>query len=116
MVLVITLLSCSGKAQPAAPQKITISNFKVYEKDTKQVVEWNTATGDETNTWQVQCSTDGTTFTTVAIVLGDDPKQPGHYRYAEKIKQGSSLKKYYRLCHIGIDGSNELSEIIQPAK
>jgi hypothetical protein len=108
-------ISYGSMAQTSTNELITIKNFKVYEKDAKQVVEWSTG-AINTNYWQVQCSTDGATFTTIALVLGDDPKQPGTYRYAEKIKQGMGLQKYYRLCHIGMGGAQQMSEIIQPAK
>lgn len=112
------LAGCNGKAQPVpqqATEKITITGFKAYEKDNKQVVEWHTGTGPA-NYWQVQGSNDGAAFTTIAIVLGDDPRAPGTYCYSEKLKPGKSLQSYYRLCHVDTGGNLQLSEIIQPAK
>ncbi len=114
-VLAAMFIHTAAQSQPLT-DTITITNFKVYEKDTKQVVQWNTAAAAATSWWQVQGSADGTTFTTLAIVLGDDPREQGTYRYAAKIGKSKTAIKYYRLCYMGTGGTTQLSEIIQPAK
>ncbi len=116
-ILVLVICFTANKLPAQSTTKlITILNLKVYAKDTEQVVEWNTAVAEQSNCWEIWGSADGKTFTTIAIVLGDDPKQPGSYRYKQKIKQGRGFQKYYRLCHITTGGSQQWSEIIQPAK
>jgi hypothetical protein len=115
-VLAAVFINTAAQSQPLT-DTITITNFKVYEKDAKQVVEWNSAVAAATTSWwQVQGSTNGTTFTTLAIVLGDDPREQGTYRYAAKIGKSKTAIKYYRLCYMGTGGTTQLSEIIQPAK
>lgn len=120
LILSTISISCYLKAQQTQQatiaKTITITNFRAYEKDAKQVVEWHTAASEPANYWQIQGSTDGTRFTTIAIVLGDDPQLPGTYRYSERLKRGKSLQQYYRLCHIDTGGTAQISEIIRPAK
>ena len=118
-MILFTALICKGAAaQPALhDQTITITNFTVYEKDTRLVVEWATDGTVATNYWQVQISDDGKTFSTIAIVLGPDPRQTGdRYQCMEKIKAGRDATKYYRLRHIDVNGNEQISKIIRPAK
>ena len=116
IIAALVLVNCQGKAQNAITDTITITNFNAYEKDHKQVVEWNTAAGINSYCWEVQCSYDGKTFATIALVLGDDPQQPGHFGYSGKIKQGTGPERYYRLCHNSAAGARQWSKIIRPAK
>lgn len=105
-------------AQPVLRDRtITITNFTVYEKDAKLMVEWATDGTVSTNYWQVQISDDGTQFSTIALVLGPDPRQQGdRYQYVEKLKAGRDTSKYYRLRHVDVNGNEQLSKIIQPAR
>jgi hypothetical protein len=119
ILLLLTGFSyCNAVAQPSlGNQKITITNFSAYEKDNKLVIDWATDGTVATNYWQVQASTDGTQFSTIALVLGPDPRQQGdRYQYMEKIKTGVEPKKYFRVRHVAVNGSEQLSEIIKPAK
>lgn len=116
LVGLMALISYQVQGQPSETGKITITNFKAYEKDAKQVVEWNTATTVTASWWQVQGSTNGKTFTTLAIVLGDNPRQQGAYRYTGKINSGKKAIKYYRLCYSGTGGTIQMSEIITTSK
>jgi trimeric autotransporter adhesin len=98
-------------------KNIIITNFTVYAKDAKIVIEWATDAAAATNYWEVQRSTDGTQFSAIALVLGADPRQEGdRYQYMEKLKDTKNATAYYRLRHIGADGKEQLSNIIQPAK
>ena len=117
-LVLFTALISRGIAQPALhDQTITITNFTVYEKDTKLVVEWGTDGTVATNYWQVQISDDGKAFSTIAIVLGPDPKQPGdRYQYMEKLKAGRGASKFYRLRHVDVNGNEQISKVIVPAK
>jgi hypothetical protein len=118
LLMLTAFISRKAEAQPALHnQAITITNFTVYEKDTKLFVDWSTDGTIATNYWQVQISDDGKSFSTIAIVLGPDPKQPGdRYQYMEKIKAGRDATKYYRLCHVDVNGNAQMSGIITPAK
>ena len=118
VLLLSGFISWKVPAQPALPdQKITITNFTVYEKGTKRFITWATDGTVTTNYWQVQRSDDGSHFSTIALVLGPDPwQQADKYQCVDKITEGRIAKLYYRLCHIDINGNQQISEIIQPAK
>ena len=118
MILLTALFTKGAVAQPALhDQNIIITNFTVYEKDTKLVVEWATDGTVATNYWQVQISDDGKAFSTIAIVLGPDPRQPGdRYQYMEKLRAGRDASKFYRLRHVDLNGNEQISKMIAPAK
>ena len=118
MILFSALISKGVVAQPALhDQNITITNFTVYEKDTKLIVEWATDGTVATNYWQVQVSEDGKAFSTIAVVLGPDPRQQGdRYQYMEKIKAGRNTSMFYRLRHVDVSGNEQISKVIAPAK
>jgi len=115
LAAVFSLLSAKAQ-KTAGQQSLTITNLKVYEKNNKQVVEWGTANAAATNYWEVQNSADSTTFTTIALVLGDDPTNPGTYKLVNGGKKVNTAKKYYRVCHINTDGTAQASKIIAIAK
>ena len=118
MVLLTAPIFGKAVAQPILRHKnITITNFTVYEKDAKVIVEWATDGVVATNYWQVQISDDGTRFSTIAMVLGPDPRQQGdRYQYMEKIKEGRDATKYYRVRHVDVEGNEQMSKVIVPAK
>lgn len=120
-LLIITLfISGNMKAQePGNCQKlITITNFKVYENNAQLVIDWSTDGRVETNYWQVQSSTDGQKFSTIALVFGPDPRQKGdNYQYKGKIKDAAAgSKAYYRVSPVDAKGQEINTEIVQLAK
>ena len=118
LLLITAFFSGNVKAQSSpGNQKITITNFKVNEKNDQLIIDWATDGAVATNYWQLQSSTDGKRFSTFALVFGPDPRQPGDsYQYRDKIKKETLTKTYYRLSHIDKDGKEINSEIIQTAK
>ncbi len=119
MVVLALVITTGTNAQTAVNSNkiINITNFTVYAKDAKIVIDWATDAAAATNYWEVQRSTDGTQFSAIALVLGADPRQEGdRYQYMEKLKDTKNATAYYRLRHIGADGKEQLSNIIQPAK
>src|SRR5687768_15801242 len=100
----ITLLLCASfnlaQAQPEArtPQKFTtinITSFNAYAKENRICIDWATDGATETNVFEVQQSTDGQNFSTIAMVLGPDPKQQGDkYRFSNLYKDKQSNVKY----------------------
>ena len=118
MILLTAPIFGKVVAQPVLrDQLITITNFTVYEKDAKLIVEWTTDGAVATNYWQVQISDDGTTFSTIALVLGPDPHQQGdRYQYAEKIKTDRDATRYFRLRHVDANGNEQTSRVVGPTK
>lgn len=117
-LLVLFSLSCMGEAQNRKNgPEVNITQFNVYEKHNEIFIEWATDAAVATNYWEVQRSTDGKEFSTIALVLGPDPGKPGDtYRYKEQVGKGRHPGNYYRLCHVATDGTRQISEINQPAK
>lgn len=117
-LLFVCLFSCQTKAQPSVnDNKINITSFNVYEKDNKIFINWATDGTASVNYWEVQRSTNGTEFSTIAMVLGPDPRQQGdNYQYMEKVKDSKVTVVYYRLCHIDTNGKEIFSEIKQLTK
>ena len=118
IILLTTAIFGKAVAQPVLHDHgITITNFTVYEKDAKLIVEWATDGTVATNYWQVQVSDDGTQFSTIAVVLGPDPRQQGdRYQYMEKVRTGRDATRYFRLRHVDVNGNEQVSKVIAPAK
>ena len=106
-----------AKAQTASttPQ-INIAKLIAYEKDGRFFIDWATDGPDKTNYWEVQSSTDGKTFSTIALVLGPDPSKPGEqFGYKGKIA-AQKTAVYYKVVHISLSGIKQESNIIKLAK
>ncbi len=103
-----------AKAQTTA-SRINISKLIVYEKDSRLFLDWATDGTKPTNYWEVQSSTDGKKFSTIALVLGPDPSQQGdEYRYKGSLdKRGA---EYFRVVHIGTAGEIQQSNVIKLMK
>ena len=119
-LLIALFISGGAKAQQAVNDSkiITITNFKVYENNAQIVIDWSTAGTSEVNYWQVQYSTDGKKYNTMALVLGPDPRQQGeHYQYKGKVREElTAAKVYYKVSPVNAKGEEINSEIIHPVK
>jgi len=108
-VLILVLASYSSHAQVT---KVNITNFTADVKENRLSINWSTDGAVPTNYFEVQKSDDGNTFKTIAVVMGPDPRKTGDtYDYAEK----DEVKKpvYIRLCHVGTNGDEQVTKIIQ---
>jgi hypothetical protein len=98
-------------------QKPTITSFTVNVKETKISLNWTTDGSVATNYWEVQRSQDGIQFTTIALVLGSDPKQSGDaYKFFERISDCKAPVVYYRLRHIDTLGNEMISDTVKVIK
>lgn len=120
LVIITLFISGNIKAQETVngQKLITITNFKVYENNAQLVIDWSTDGRIETNYWQVQSSTDGQKFSTIALVFGPDPRQKGdNYQYKGKIKDDETgIKTFYRVSPVDAKGQEINTEIVQSAK
>ena len=117
--MITFFVSGNSKAQQSVcdQKTISITNFKVYENNTQLIIDWATDGTVETNFWQVQSSTDGKKFSTIALVFGPDPRQQGdRYQYKGKVKDATVCKTYYKVCPVDAKGQEINTEIKQPAK
>ncbi len=118
LLLFVVLINSKTIAQQAAnDSKININQFSVTCKDQKIMVDWATDGITPTNYLEIQQSTDGINFSSIAFVLGPDPRQKGdHYQYADKWKASKLNTIAYRLKHVNTDGTEIFSQIIYMTK
>jgi len=109
-LLIITFSHLDGISQEHNA-KISYTSFTVNEANKKVIIDWITSENVVANYFEIQRSSDGKNFKTIALVLGPDPKQGSNNSY-ECFDTPSNKKKYfYRLKHISTDGETELSEV-----
>ena len=96
--------------------KINLTNFTVNSSQDRIMIDWATDNKVPTNYFEIERSSDGINYKTIALVLGADPKQPGCDCYEGFDKPGSVITKlFYRLKHVNKDGEIEFSEARMPA-
>ena len=106
-----------GNSQVATNNNIKITNLSINEKADKLYINWATDGAVATNYFEVQRSYDRKTFTTIALVLGPDPRQQGDsYQYMEKVKEKTQKTAWYRLRHVDTNGGQQLTGIVQAEK
>lgn len=107
----------TAKAQSAAANsKITITNFKVYEKNNQLIIDWKTDGVVDANYWQVQRSEDGKEYATIALVFGPDPRQGTNtYQYKGKLSKAGG-KISYRVSPVDNREKEINTEIIPATK
>lgn len=93
--------------------KINYAHFTVSCTDNKKVVvDWDVDVSSEINYFELEKSTDGVNFKTLALVLGPDPTKalPVYYSCFDK-KNKSARRVYYRVKHVSVSGEEEISDI-----
>lgn len=118
LLLIAVLVMGKTQAQSTATgSKITITNFKVYENNDQLVIDWQTDGVVEANYWQIQRSTDGKNYATIALVLGPDPRQgTNRYQYKAKMRKRGEAGLSYRLTPVDRSEKEINTEIIPATK
>jgi len=111
-VVLFLFLSFNVKAQKDASGQIKITKFEVVKEQNKVLIEWSTDKTSETNYFQVEKSSDGKNFKTVAYVLGADPTKTDCECFGcfDKVT-GKAKDSYYRLKHVNTNGDVQFSEV-----
>ncbi len=92
--------------------RINYTSFTVNEVQKRIIIDWAVDDKVPANYFELQRSSDGINFRTIALVMGPDPKKANADSYECFDKPMSKTQKYfYRLNHISADGESELSEI-----
>ena len=100
-----------GQTQITERGKINFTSFTVNSNQKRIMIDWATDNKVPTNYFEIERSSDGINFKTIALVLGPDPKQSNCNCYECFDKPDSNTKKYfYRLKHVSSEGEIELSE------
>lgn len=112
IVVLFLSLAFNVNAQKNSSEKINITHFEVVKEQNKIVIEWSTDKSSKTNYFEVEKSTDGKNFKTVAYVLGADPTKTDCECYGcfDKVT-GKAKESYYRLKHVNSNGNIQFSEV-----
>jgi hypothetical protein len=111
LIILAWMITLTGVSQDKKDtKKIKYTSFTVITKQHKVELEWATDNSVSTNYFEVQKSSDGKNYKTIALVLGPDPKKPGCdcYDWFDTLMQKTNT--YYRLKHIDANGSAQISE------
>ncbi|HVZ97349.1 MAG TPA: hypothetical protein VG847_10765 [Chitinophagaceae bacterium] len=102
---------CQVTTNTAGASTISYTSFTINSGVKGIMIDWSVADPDKANYFEIQRSTDGKDFRTVAMVLGPDPRQPSGDQYECIDKAAKKNKKYfYRLKHVSVNGDAELSQ------
>lgn len=108
--LVLGLIFCGNIfAQSPGSKMVNITSFQVYAQNDKLNASWTTDGKVETNIFELQESSDGLEFKTIALILGPDPRLDGSH-YSCKIKFAglhAGQSSLYRIKHIDAEGSEQ---------
>jgi len=112
LVVVLFLSFAFSVNAQKSTEKIKITSFQVVKKENKVVINWATDKDSQTNYFEVEKSTDGKNFKTVAYVLGADPAKADCECFGcfDKVS-GNAKESFYRLKHINVDGNVQFSEV-----
>lgn len=109
-----SLISLPSKAQNQQElENLKFTNFTVSCSDKKKIfIDWSMDNSISTNYFEIQKSTDGINFKTIAFVLGPGPKCSDYQYYGsiDKIVRKIAIHSYYRLKHIDNAGLELMSE------
>ena len=117
-LIVIMIFSSSislpswAQNQQKQENKLSFTRFTVSTDKKRVSIDWAIGNATPTNYFEIQKSTDGVNFKTIALVLGPDPKQVTGDSYGcfDKYIRKNAKHSYYRLKHVDVNGSEQLSE------
>jgi hypothetical protein len=88
------------------PLPVTITSFTAVAQGADAVLNWATASETNNQGFEVQVSTDGTTFTKLGFLAANTPNSttPHSYQYRD-VTAGKQGIRYYRLRQLDLDGT-----------
>ncbi|RZL07747.1 MAG: T9SS type A sorting domain-containing protein [Hymenobacter sp.] len=88
------------------PLPVTITSFTAVAQGTNAVLNWATASETNNQGFEVQVSTDGTTFSKLGFLASNNPNSttPHSYQYRD-VTAGKQGVRYYRLRQLDLDGT-----------
>ena len=114
IVIFSSLISLQSQAQNPQEQesKLNFTSFTVKTAAKRISIDWSIENAVSTNYFEIQKSTDGVNFKTIALVLGPDPKQltGDCYGCFDRYVRKNAKHSYYRLRHVDTNGAEQVSE------
>ncbi|MEP6615714.1 MAG: hypothetical protein ABJA57_04010 [Ginsengibacter sp.] len=111
-LITCALVALTGNAQNGKGTNINYTSFTVSTQHNRIMLDWNTDSKVATNYFEIQRSSDGMNYKTIALVLGPDPMKPNCDCYGcfDKLPVKRNAKTYYRIKHIDINGTAQFSQ------
>ncbi len=95
----------------SAPLPVEISYFKANAKDCETILDWETASEEGNDYFEIERSTDGRSFESLGIVEGKGTSFSVHqYSFTDNSPRVNS-ENYYRLKQVDFDGTVAYSQI-----
>jgi len=103
---------CTSIAQN--PDKMKTVNARV--SDNHLLIDWTATDRPETAYWEVQASTNAKEFTTIGYVMGENPTQPQHFNFKNKLTNIKPGYQYYRVLQVENDQHVYTSNMVKLTK
>ena len=108
---------------PVTEKNITTIDFPVHFEDltvklvnNKAEINWSTRTEKNNKQFEIQRSTDGERFKTIAIVFTlDDSKEAKNYTFRDELKGVKEKKLMYRIKQVDTSEGYTFSKTVSPA-
>jgi hypothetical protein len=91
---------------------VELYSFSVAKKDNGALINWVTATEINNEWFEVERSTDGKEYATIALLAGNGTTaEMSNYSFTDKLKNVTAPVVYYRLKQMDIDGNFTYSSV-----
>jgi len=92
--------------------KVNLASFSATLQNDKVALQWATASEENNSHFELERSTDGNTYSTIAIVFSKGNSTSAQdYEYTDPLKNTTATVIYYRLKIIGTDNKITYSEV-----
>ena len=106
----------SGKDKTAIDFPVHFEDLTVKLINNKAQINWSTLTEKNNKQFEIQRSTDGTTFKTIAIVFTlNDSNEVKHYVFRDELKGVKEKKLIYRIKQVDTSEGYAFSKTVSPA-
>ena len=94
------------------PLPVVLTSFNATRSGANALITWATATETNSKGFEVQVSTDGSSFRTLGFVSSETPNsvQRQSYKYTDT-ENGKFGTRYYRLHQVDLDGKDSYSPV-----
>ncbi len=103
---------------PMLPLSVNITDFTAEVKNNHHMINWSTANETNSSHFELQASTDGVTFTSLATIqsLANEGSSQQNLHYSYTVQDLTAGQYSYRLKHADKDGRTTFSKVIAVAK
>ena len=96
-IFCLTVSLCAQPLNKMPATEVGGITAKIVNKNL--VINWS-SDATASDTWEVQASADGKSFTTIGFVLGKSPDEGSELTYKQQVNKLKPGLKYYRVLHV----------------